>query len=182
MKRLLPLPGSALLAAQTLLAAVPLQAEPFGLVDLGTLAPAGGVQGPVSIGDDLVLYLDEADQVAVCDGARGRNLADLVIELQMAQTVLLACPGLTNPSRTGRVAAMRALALPRYANRAGVEMDAVVTAFEARANDEIALVTRCGVRANEIVADVVEDWFETRLREAMEPQRMPAISCPRDLQ
>ena len=173
--------GSALLAAQTLLAAAPLMAEPFGLVDLATLAPAGGVQGPVSVGDDLVLYLDETGNVAVCDGARGRNLADLVIELQMAQTVLLACPGLTNPSRTGRVAAMRALALPRYAARAGVATGDVVAAFDARANDEIELVTRCGVRANEIVADVAEEWFETRLREAMEPARLPARSCPRDL-
>ncbi len=172
----------ALLGPLVLLVALPAWADPFGVVDLDAMAGSGTVQGPVSVADGLVLFRDEAGEVALCDPARGRNFAELVIELQMAQTVLLACRGLTNPHRTGRVAAMRALALPRYAERAGVGEGVVEAAFDARAEAEVELVTRCGVRANEIVADVADDWFETRLREAMEPERVPAMSCPRGLE
>lgn len=167
-----------LLGPLVLFAALPLRSEPFGVVDVNALVPVGGVQGPVSIEGDLVLLDGDGDNVALCDPARGRNLADLMVEVQMAQTVLLACPGLTNPVRTGRVAAMRALGLPRYAERAGVALEDIVVAFDARALTEVDLVTRCGVRANEIVADVIDDWFETRLREAMEAERMPARRCP----
>lgn len=173
--------GVALFAGQALIAAVPTGAEPFGLVEAEAFVPAGGLQGPVSLENGLVLYRNEGGDVALCDPNRGRNLADLVIELQMAQTVLLACSGLTNPHRTARIAAMRALALPRYAARAGVALDAVETAFETRAAEEVELVTRCGVRANEIVADVADDWYETRLREAMEADRLPASNCPSEL-
>lgn len=161
-----------------LLAALPVAADPFGVVDVAAMVPASGLMGPMTQTDGTILYRDDTGAAALCDPTRGRNLADLVIELQMAQTVLMACPGLTNAARQDRVTTLRTLALPRYAHRANVDPEGVRAAFLTRANAEVALVTRCGVTANGIAADVADPWFETRLREAMEAERMPAISCP----
>lgn len=171
-RRLGPLLGICLLAAQ------PMGAEPFGVVDVAALVPASGLAGPVSRADGTVLYRDDAGEAVLCDPTRGRNLAELTIELQMAQTVLLACEGFVNAARRAQVAHLRAFVLPRYAVRAGVNESRLRAVFATRARDEVALVTRCGVTANEILADVVDPWFETRIREAMIPDRTPARACP----
>ena len=167
----------ALALALAVLVAPSVAADPFGVLDLQDIAPAGEMFGPVTLADGTILYHAEGE-LALCDPARGRNLAELVIELQMAHTVLRACPGLSNPHRLTRLSDMRALALPRYAERLGLPDGDVARAFHARVAAEVALVGRCGVVANSIASDVADDWFETRLREAMTPDRRPARSCP----
>ncbi len=155
----------------------PAQADPLGVVELSALTPQAGLQGPVSRPDGTVLFRDDEGDVVLCDPARGPNLAEMVIELQMAQTVPMACPGLSNAARLAQVRDLRALVLPRYADRAGVDADTVRAAFLARANGEIELVTRCGVTANDIASEATDPWFETRIREAVEADRLPARAC-----
>ncbi len=156
----------------------PAQTDPLGVVELSVLILQAELQGPVSRSDGTVQFRDQDGDISLCDSARSPNLAEMVIELQMAQTVLLACPGLSNAARRAQVQDLRRLVLPRYADRAGVDTDTVRAAFLARANGEIELVTRCGVTANDIASEATDPWFETRIREAMEADRLPARACP----
>lgn len=183
MKRSAPLLGFVLLAAESLIAAVPLQADPLRMLDLAAFAEQAGPYelriGQVRVGplpDGTLVQILRSGDIDLCDPGPGHAFGSAVIDVMVAQMLIRECPQFGSHEIATHLDALRDLALPRYAQLVGARPRAVRLAY----SDGLGGM-RLPVECDDYAATWIGNWtspaFEETLRQSMTWDRYPAYAC-----